>query len=174
MEEKRNGFTLIEMLVVISVFSILSLMVVTIITFSIRGTKKSEVTSDLRSKLDNTLEVMSRQLRNAREITSTCDGTSQSGIEYKDQDGNSAFFNCDLANDEIASGSGTIANQTETYYLIESGVDLEDCSITCTQSEIGVPVEVTVNIEAKDSESQWPESALVSLETKVVLRNKAD
>lgn len=170
MKKKENGFTLIEMLVVLGVFSILSLMVVTIITFSMRGSRKSEVTSDLRSRLSETLEIMSRQLRNAQEITSTC----SSGVEYKDQDGNQAFFSCNLTDNQIASGSGTIANQIDTYYLIESGVDLIDCSITCPEPEVGIPVELTINIKAKDSESQWPESALIDLETKVVLRNKKD
>jgi len=174
MKEKENGFTLIEMLVVIGVFSILSLMVVSIITFSIRGTRKSEVTNDLRSKLSETLEVMGRQLRNAQEITSICDGSSQLGMEYKDQDDNPAFFNCNLGDNEIASGSGTIVSPIETYYLIKSGVDLLNCSIICSQSEIGIPVEITINIKARDSGNQWPESALVDLETKVVLRNEED
>jgi len=170
MKKKENGFTLIEMLVVLGVFSILSLMVVTIITFSIRGSRKSEVTSNLRSKLSETLEVMSRQLRNAQEIT-TCGGSPPS-VEYKDQDDNPAFFSCSPAYGQIASGSGSIADPIETYYLIESGVDLEDCSITCPEPEIGIPAEITIKIKAKDSGSQWPESALINLETKVVLRNK--
>lgn len=175
MKKKENGFTLVEMLIVISVFSALSIMVASIVVFSVRNSKKSEITYNLRSKMDNALEIMSRQLRNAVEITSTCEGSPSSGVEYKDQDGNPAFFSCNLTDNQIASGSGTIVHKTDTYYLIESGVVLDSCSITCSQpDEIGIPYEVTISLSAQSLPSLWPQSDKITEEVKVVLRNKSD
>lgn len=170
----KNGFTLIETLVVLGIFSILAILVTSVIIYSLRGTRKSEYTYELREKLDQVVEVIDRQIRNAKQINSDeyitfCETNGANSIfsklnmnrvSYIDQYGTTTSFDC--GNESIASGSAILLNNQDANFSCHF-----DYEIPCA---IGVPPNITFYISAT-SIATGPEGAGVSLENKIQLRS---
>ena len=159
---KIHGFTLIETMIVLSVFAVLAIMVTSIILYSLRGTGKSSNTYAIRSEMDYTVEIITRQLRNAKSITTTCDGSAVlNRIDYTDANGNATFFECNT--DYIASGSARLSS---------SKINITGCNFVCSKSEeIGVPESVRFNLSGKAKDAVGAEGADVDIETNILLRN---
>lgn len=174
---KKNipmGFTLIETLVVLSVFSILAILVTSIIIYSLRGSKKSENTYLVRDKLSYAVEIIDRQMRNAKAIIppgdslelrcSTLDADSsvvlkgEKRIDYRDQNGTATYFDCSSS---IASGSAELIDPTKI-----SSTCSFDYRIPCS---IGIPPTVTFKISGNTIGSS-AESGQVTLENTTQLR----
>jgi len=153
------GFSLIEMLVVISIFALLGLMVTQIIVLSLRGTRKSQASFKVRSNLDYAMSVMERQIRGARSIA--CEGNT---LTYTDNSGTSSSFSFDSTNEQIASGSAALA-------LTSSDVSVTSCSFTCATGEGGALDSVGISIIGEEKGNTGKEGAKVSLETQINLRN---
>lgn len=165
-----KGFTLVEVMVVLSAFSLLAVLVTYILLYSLRGTTKSEQTYNIRNQLDYTTEIIARQLRNAKDVN--CTGT---GVNYTDDLGGNAFFSCDTNTDveKVASGSGTIDSPDDTYEISSSDVDLTLCTFTCTTpSSPEIFKEVLFKISGKSKVVQGAEASESTVETRIQLRNR--
>jgi len=159
----KKGYSLIEVLLAIGVFSLLAVLVTQTLANTLRSAKKSDTQSKVRTNFDYAISVMERQLRNADNIT-TCDGNPSNIIEYTDANGDSADFYCNLANEYVASRSGT-----RDDHLTSDEVSLTSCSFTCTQ-ESGVPDSIEISLSGTDNTGSGVESSHVTVQTRVMLR----
>lgn len=161
-----SGMSLLEILIVVAVFSILGIVVTRSVLLTLRGSKKSESQVKVRENLSYSLSVIERQLRNADTITTTCPNTTDTSvINYIDEFGNPASFSCqDIGGSDshIASGSAR---------LTASDVSIISCSFECSPEDNGAPPFIDVSISARDANAVGIEGAEVTSTTKIYLRN---
>ncbi|HJY98636.1 MAG TPA: type II secretion system protein [Patescibacteria group bacterium] len=164
----KKGFTLLEILVVTSVFAVLGVLVTRSVILSVTGSKKSESIVRVRENLDYTSSIIERQLRNAISV-SECPNTDPLVLSYIDQVGEQAGFSClNMGVDTVgyvASGSATPAR------LTSEAVDILECSFSCQPGVGNNPAVVTVFLNAKDSSAVGIQGAEVSSTTQISLRN---
>lgn len=161
---KNKGFSLIEILVVISIFAFLGILVTRSVILTIAGSKKSESTVKVRENLDYTLQVIDRQLRNASSIVE-CPNPDPKEIDYIDQNGNQTLFRC--AKD--VNGIGLVASGSAQ--MTSSEVNIKTCSFSCTQDSTTLPAVVTVFLEGVDVTTGGAQAADVTLSSQISLRN---
>lgn len=168
----KNGFTLIETLVVITIFAILAVLVTLTISASLQSSKKSEASSRVRSELEYAVGIMERQLRNADLIVDCNNAATPYLIKYKDRDGVSAQFiliNDDEAIARIASQSGQLM---QGPYLTSDKIKVTEAAFTCTKDENNpnVPESIDISLSAV-SQEEGITAGRASIDTKVILRN---
>lgn len=155
----NSGFSLIEILVVVTVFAVLGILSTQAILLTLRGTNKSSSLLKVRENLDYSLSIMERQLRNAQDVSNCTSGTS---LTYTDVNGNSGSFSC------VTGATGYIASGSA--HLTSDEVAITACSITCTLGTGGVPDLVNISIAAKDAKSVGIEAAQATANTQIYLR----
>lgn len=164
--EGGTGFSLIEMLVVVFVFSVLGVVSTQILALSLRSAKKSESIIEVKSNLEYTLSNMERLLRNAKNI----EPSTTTKLNYKDSEDRLAWFECVTSGTDtyIASGSSLLGTVRVTandvivncvdvfepiYYDEGSGMqDMVTIELTGVDAELGAGVEgasVTVSTQVK-------------------------
>ncbi len=165
--KQKLGFTLIEILVVVSIFAVLGVLITRSILLTIGGSKKSENLVKLRENLNYSVGVIERQIRNANGVD--CTNADPTILDYTDQYGDSTSFSC--TNDPqgigyIASGSATIENR-----LTGDEVDVTNCSFVCNLGASGGPSVIMIDIEAQDAGAAEAQGASVRVSSQVSLRN---
>jgi prepilin-type N-terminal cleavage/methylation domain-containing protein len=165
-----QGFSLIEMLVVILVFSTVSVITTQAVASSLRNTRKSDSISKTRENVDFSISTMERLLRNAQNITSLCDGTATTTLTYNDERNIPGIFSCvtDAGVGHIASGSGaTPPRLTGT----DVNIDCTQTSFVCTPAvPPGVPQSVRITVSGSATNATGAEAATVTSSTKILLR----
>lgn len=158
-----TGLSLLEILVVITLFSVLAILTTRAILLTLRGSKKSESTARVRENIDYSLAVIERNLRNAESITD-CSDPQHNLISYLDENGNETSFSwtTDVDGGFIASGSGVVR-------LTSSEVNVAECDFIC--DETTSPPSVEISIEARDASVTGLESGRISVSTKIYLRS---
>ena len=164
-----NGYSLIELLVVLMVFSVLTVLVVQSLSLSLKGSRKSENITQVRENTEYAMNVMDRLLKGAKSVTS-CTGTQ---IIYFDNYDFETQFDCLYTvpygtKGYIASGSGAMRVR-----LTSSSVYI-DCTtnpvFTCPAPIPGVPPLVEISIDGRDANSTGEEGASVTSRTRILLR----
>lgn len=163
MKNKRNkGFSLLEILVVITVFSILAVLTTQAVILTLKGSRKSESIAKVRSNIDYSLATIERNIRNAESVQQ-CPNPDHNMLAYFDENGILTSFSC--ATDEdggyIASASGRLTN---------SEVDVTSCSFVCEDVAGETNPAVTVSISARDAELSSLEGGEITVSTKIFLR----
>lgn len=170
-KEKRKinkGLSLIEILVVISIFALIGILSTRSIFLTLRGAKKSDSLIRVRENVNFAMAVIERQIRNAESIISICDGIPSSTFQYVAQEGITSDFSCaGMSTDGyIASGGAR---------LTSSEIDVTSCSFTCTQLDTSIPPNsppsIKVAISAEDTISTSIEKGQVTSETEIIARN---
>lgn len=157
---KKSGFTLIEMLVVVTLLSTVGLMAVSIFFSTLRGGTKAELLKEVKQNGNYTISVMERMIRNARFITSSCDGTPQASIKIVNPDLRETVFSCD---GQIASNSA---------FLTTDKLVVSDCSFTCQEQSRGQKVvAIKFTLSQRGSPARPEERASVTFETTVSPRS---
>lgn len=161
------GISLLEILVVVSVFAVLGILITRSILTTLSGSRKSESVVKVRENLNYALGVMERQIRNAGSIVD-CNNTM---VDYLDQSGNPASFSCintDPEADDYVINSGYVASGSAR--LTSADVEVTDCKFICTQTP-GIPYSIGINLWAKDASASAEQNTLVTASTQVSLRN---
>jgi prepilin-type N-terminal cleavage/methylation domain-containing protein len=163
------GFSLIEMLIVLFVFSILIVVVTQTLTLSLRGSRKSESVGNTRSNVQYAINTMDRLLRNARSLT--CSASTNSKLNYVDEYGNASYFEC-----VPAGGKSYIASNSATQRLTSDTVIVSNCTdtakpvFTCNNG-LGIPDSADIMINGIDANVSGVDGSSVSISTKILLRN---
>ncbi len=162
MKKNESGFSLLEILVVLVVFSFLAIVVSQSLLFTLRGTKKSETISSVRENIDFAIAVMERQLHNA-DLVYPCPNPDDKVLVFRDQNGKTVSFSCLNIGEEgyIASGSGRLTNDT---------VAVTSCSLKCSPGG-NAPPTVEIELTGKASGAKGSEASVVSSATTVILRS---
>ena len=137
---REKGMSLLEILVVISIFAILGILVTQSVVLTLQGSKKSESMVRARENLDYSLSIIERQVRGASSV-SPCTGLAVSTISYLDQNGQQGSFSCvntGAANSYIASGSANLRLTTDA-------VKVTSCSFVCSPATANNPDFYTKN-----------------------------
>jgi type II secretory pathway pseudopilin PulG len=167
-----SAYSLLEMLVVVSIFAILGILITRSILLTLSGAKKSENLVAVRDNLNYSVGVMERQLRNADSIIG-CSNLDPSLITppitsvvyYNDGDGNPASFSCNNVGPGmdgfIASGSSQLSSDE---------VNVTGCTFTCTIN-INSPSSISIDLAATDASASGTDNSVVTSSTQIFLRN---
>lgn len=153
---KIKGYSLIEILVVLSVFGILAVVSTQAVLLSIRSSRKSESSITVKDNLDIALSTIERQLRFAQSV----DCVSSTQVNYIDTRGTSTSFSCPANLGYIASGSAR---------LTSSDVDVT-CSFACSVEVTGATPSVTVSLTGSEENTTGVEGATSTSTTTIFLR----
>jgi len=172
----KKGYTLIEIMIVTSIFAVLALLVSGVILQSVRNTQKSESLSNVRAELDNVVLVMERHLRNSDNMVGIGNtGDILSGIQYTDTTGVEARFVC---MDDVGLGIVKVASQSTepnwndtSFDLTSDKVNVLNCNFSVEVGTYDIPDKVEVTIEAEAAGITGVESGEVKIETILNLRN---
>jgi len=167
----KNGFSLVEIMVVIVAFALMSVLVSQVIILSLKGTTKSESLGRVRGEINHAVSTMTKNLRNAELLdidpdVSTCFNPDnlelRKKVVFTDSDGvPDNYYECD--DDFIVDQNGD--------HLTGEKTEITICIITCVSGEGGVPDSITLELEAKDKEISGSQAGVVSINTKILLRN---
>lgn len=162
----NRGISLMEILVVVTIFGALGIIVSSSIILTLQGSKKSEGVVAVRENLDYSLSIMERQIRNADSIPdSDCPGASPYVLNYFDQDNNKTSLSCQMGSSDsfVASGSGNLR-------ITSPKVIITDCSIVCTRGNPPNPSYVDITLGAKSASSTGAQSSSATVSTRIYLR----
>lgn len=160
----EKGLSLIEILVVITIFAVLGVVISGSIVLTIQGTKKSESLMRVRENLNYSLSVIERNIRNADSIPG-CPYDNATLITFIDQEGVTGTFSCvnkGSPNSYIASGSAR---------LTPDSVKIMECGFTCVRPDLSKAPMITINVAVQDASASGVQSSNVSTETQIYLRN---
>lgn len=148
---KKNGFTLIEILVVIGIFGILAFIGSNMFFTILKSSAKTRVLAEVKQNGNYALSVMERMVRNARNAECV-----SGGVLITNPDRDTTNFFCDGA--KIASNSGV--------YLTSDKVSASNCNFSCQETTpevvtisftlsqaVGVRVEEIAEIEFRSTVS---------------------
>jgi prepilin-type N-terminal cleavage/methylation domain-containing protein len=155
----QKGISIIEVLVVIMVFSVLSILATQSIVLSLRGSQRSEATIGVRENINYSLAVIERQLHNAESVD--CGASNATTITYTDELSQVSNFTCDLTGGFIASSSARLTG---------GDIDVTACTFSCNSGAPGVPGSVTISITAQDTDATGIEVASFTTNTQILLR----
>ncbi|MFV1917389.1 MAG: prepilin-type N-terminal cleavage/methylation domain-containing protein [Patescibacteria group bacterium] len=160
-QNSKLGLSLVELLVVVSVFSVLAVIVTQSLALTLKGSRKSESILEVRENLDFAYAVMERHIRNAKAITA-CSDTQ---IQYDDADGFSADFSCQGGSTGyLASGSARLTS-SEIVINCNAGA-----VFACPAPAAGVAPSVVISTTASSANSLGIEGEKVTTSTKILLR----
>jgi prepilin-type N-terminal cleavage/methylation domain-containing protein len=157
----KQGFTLIEILVVVAIFGIIVVLGSSLFFSLLRGSTKSRILKVVRQNGDYALAVMGIMVRNAASLPNY----SGSSITIVNPDGGTTIFSC---------SSGRIASNGAS--LMSSEVKVNDCSsvFSLDLKEGGAaPAVMTIKFSLSQQAvaARPEEQALMNFQTTVSLRN---
>jgi prepilin-type N-terminal cleavage/methylation domain-containing protein len=165
---KKDGFSIIEILIVTALFSVLAFLVAQSTLSTFKGTRKIDASGKVRDNISFAADVAERHLRNAKSVLSACDAASHSSIRYVDQQGRTGAFTCygiGGSNPYIASDSGALSQP-----LTSGEVTLTSCSFTCTQASAVNPPTIDFTIAGRATGVAATDESFATVTRRVVLR----
>ncbi|MFC1710227.1 type II secretion system protein J [Patescibacteria group bacterium] len=171
--KKNSGFSLIEIMVVIVAFALMSILVSQVIIFSLRGTAKSESSVRIRNELNHTVSIMTKNLRNAESIEGgscfNADDTTRKKVDFKYLDSSDTVQ--DGSYECVTDGGQIYVKSYDGSYLTGDKTSLTDCFIRCEENDNNTPDSVSVELMAEDTELTGGRGGIITVETKILLRN---
>lgn len=165
-----KGFSLIELIAVMAVFSVIGTIIVTIISTVLRSSKKVELLTNVRQSGDFTLSQMVRSIRYAGELTApaTCNPpvTTNSVTITSATDNGITTYSCPVQlGSPIASNGAALTDDT--------AVNVTNCSFYCQQSGAGFPPIITIKftLTPKNANNLEENLGSLSFDSSVTLRN---
>lgn len=156
------GYSIIELLVVVSIFSVIILISTQAIVLTLRSSRKGESLITVRENVDYAFSVMERHLRSAEDITCT----SQKTLTYTDQWGVSGrTFSC------IGGDDGYIASSSSALTSDEVAINCDEVPIfTCNIPGGGFPSSVEIDVVGSKTGESAIEGAELTSSTRILLR----
>lgn len=189
----NNGYTLIELVIVMLLLIITGALVVGIISSTLRGSSKTRLTSDLAQNGNFALTLISNILINSQKMVSftkdggvevsDCTESTSTGVPLSGQgvtvlgfDGGTTKLFCN--GPTISSSSAIFANSTPlpTPYataslLDNSQVEVTSCSFTCSQINTYSPPRIDISFQLDKAQVGNVAAPSVKFNTSITLRN---
>jgi type II secretory pathway pseudopilin PulG len=176
----KNGYTLIELVVVGGILVVISSLVTGILYTTLRSTTKTTVTTNVSQNGSYALSVITNIITSSTEVLNVdnqddfkdCTASPRgSSIELQRLDGGVTTLMC--------TESGSIASQSaggSSFDLLNTDavqIAQNNCSFTCKQSTVyDTPViEINFSLADKSTSSFKEDQASADFDTSVVLRN---
>lgn len=161
--ESKKGISIIETLIVVTVFAMLATVASQSIALSLRGARKSDSLSNVREEVDYSISVLDRRVTNAKEVISTCDGSSTKSITIRKSDDTLEDLQCYFNNPgyKIRAGLDDITSPD---------VFISECDFICTQPNSSVPPSIHLSLTAENDNATTAEKSSISIESTMRLR----
>ena len=162
--KNQDGMSLLEILVVVTIFAILGIITTRAVFLTLQGSKKSESLVKVRENIDYSVGVIERNLRNANSIVQ-CPNQDPNIISYVDQNGGMGSFSCvNVGNNDsyIASGSARLTSDS---------ISVTSCNFACSLGSTTNPPTVNISIIAQDASASGIQNSTVTTSTQVSLRS---
>lgn len=156
------GYSLIEMLVVVFIFTIVALIISQSIGTSLKNSRKSEDVSIVKENIEYALSTMERLLRNAKRID--CITPNKTRLEYIDENDKKASFVC-MENSYIASVSASASVRLTSPEVDITNTNCEIFSYDCDGKDI------SISVTAKRTGKEGAEAQTVTYKTRILLRS---
>lgn len=170
-KRKKNGFTLIEILVVLGLLSIVAAIGSNMFFTTFRSSTKTKVLTIVKQNGDYALSVMERTIRGAQEVIENSDGDiceeNMNKVKIKNLDGSQIEFAC------VDEGTITGHIASDSSRLVSPEVKLSACSFSCTSEGEFYPqiVNIDFNLSQALETTRLEEQASVDFQTTVATRN---
>lgn len=132
--QEKKGFSLVEMLVAIAIFAIISILFSTVFLNITNNQRRTKISQEILNNAQYALELMAREVKNNEMIAFSNNPCLGLGEPYNDacllfvrQDGQTAGFGYDSVNKVLA------------YMIIDctrSGSEYGDCAVSTTQGPV--------------------------------------
>lgn len=126
-KKNRKGFTLVELLVVLGIFSIVGVTLVNVFLLSLKAQRQASLRQDVVSDLRFNLESMARQVRTSEiDYSQAYDGDNnelgiigdENQLHLIDQNGNTYYYFLDVADQEVkVSVNGQVSSLTDSNLI---------------------------------------------------------
>ncbi len=159
----KNGFTLIEMLVVTTVFVLLGVLLVNSLFSILRSDTKAELMKEIRQNGGYALDVMSKMITNGQ-VVSSCSG-SASFIKIRNPNGGETIFQCQGNPAYIASNSAHLTDS--------SSIKVKDCNgvFSCEDLERGKKVTINFVLMQQGASPRLEDQAQQTFQRVIMVRN---
>lgn len=168
--KKIKGFSLIEMLVVVAVFSFVAIIATQSLVDSLRGSRKSENIGTIKTSLEYSLSSMERVLRNSQDIT--CVGNTR--LNFTDENNIQGWYECltDASGGFISSDSASTAPARLTSSKVDINSGCTTAVFTCDNPlpPSLTPSSVNIMLIGRDLTTSGAESGQATARTKILLR----
>ena len=156
--KKNKGFTIIELLVMVSAFVIICLLSFSFLTVTLSSNSKTAVLKEVRQNGNFALSVMERLVVSAKSVNCVDSQT----LQVSSLDDKTTTLSC--LNSRIASDSS---------YLTDSKVSVSDCNFVCAITE-GIPaaVDISFTVSIGGAEARTSEKSSLTFQNKFVVRNQ--
>lgn len=157
-KEDQSGFSLIEMIVVMTILGLVAVIASGFLLTSMMAGNKSEITKEVRQNGDYAISVMETLILSSRSVGCTANGT---GVNVTDLEGNTTTFLCEGT--KITSNSASLTG---------SNVAVSNCQFTC-EAEFGKPTAVGIGFSVSQAGTNLraAEKASMSFSSKVITKN---
>lgn len=153
-----KGFTLIEMLIALAVFSMLGVMTTVIMVGALQGAKKAAAVALVKNEGSRVINTMTQMLKYSTSVT-LCGGNSVT-FQPRTDTSNAAVFAC------LGAGPYYIASNSAS--LISDKVEMMSCSISCPSVQ---QVNIGFTLQMKNA-TFATEKAVTTFGTQIGLRNQ--
>lgn len=154
---------MVETLVVIVIFAMLSAIIAQSVALSLRGARKSDSLSDVREDLDFTISILERNVRGAIAVNSACNGSTLTSFSYNNEDETSSVISC-----QNIGPNGYISLDGER--LTGSDLSITACQFSCEQPASSVPPVIHISISGSKKNAASTEVSNITVDSQVRLR----
>lgn len=167
MKQKINGYSLIEILVVMTLFIVLGVVGASLFTSILRGSTKANILTEVKQNGEQTLNYIERSIRNSRKISECGTRLILKGYDYE----NIIFRN---NSSKIQMGKQEALTDPYSYnYLTSNNLRADIFICLCTPSPSSCDkVSITFNLSQADTNSLVEGRTSLWFRTTISLRNK--
>lgn len=148
--KKNNGFSLIELLVVVALIGMIGAITTQVFILALQTQGKSEIIKEVKQNGDYAMSVMESMIRNSSDILSVSCNDTLNQITVQNPDGFNTVFDCTGSNISSISGSENADPTPTGAPLTNSRVKVSSCTfrVVCPTPPINpkyVYIEYTVS-----------------------------
>lgn len=173
----KRGFSLLELLVSISIIAVLGTVISQVLFTTLRTNTKTEILKEVKQNGDIALETIQRLIQGARSVSSTCSdtGTTATSLAIVDRNGETITFSCVLDGTATriastsASGTEYLTNKTVTLGETCVGTSLQ---FVCTGGGSAPPsIQISFQLTQTGTPGAQYEQGQIQFQSSVSLRN---
>jgi prepilin-type N-terminal cleavage/methylation domain-containing protein len=160
-----KGFSLVELLASIAIFSVIGVIVISILTLTLRGSNKADLTESLRQNGDIVLSKIVRSIRYAKSIDDPICVPSATS---------SAITLTTLTDQETTLSCNSDGITLNSLPLIDTkSILVRDCSFVCRQPTLTDSPTVTVQfiLSSNNTSNFFEQKASIPFQATVMMRN---
>jgi prepilin-type N-terminal cleavage/methylation domain-containing protein len=163
--ERQRGFTLVELLVVVTVFAFLGLLLTNSLFSILKSNVKAELIKEIRQNGSFALDVMTKKLTGG--LSPECLDNPSSRVEFTDVSGDVITFQCDTGYIASVSAGRNIPLTDST-----GKIGLKSCSFDCEGAGTYQKVTISFTLSQAGEPTRQEELASQSFSKVILIRNK--